>query len=117
MDRYVLMDHTADLMVKAFGETLEECFANAGYALFNETVDLSGIGTSERTEFEVSGIDEEDSKRLFETFTKVNDLSDGLGLGLPLTMRHITNLGGDITIDANYHDGCRLIVQLPKRSV
>ena len=60
MDRYVLIDHTADLMVKAFGETLEECFANAGYALFNETVDLSGIGTSERTEFEVSGIDDED---------------------------------------------------------
>ncbi len=54
------MDHTADLMVKAYGGTLEECFANAGHALFNETVDLSGVGTSEEVEFEVSGIDDED---------------------------------------------------------
>ncbi len=60
MERYVLIDHTADMMVKAFGSTLEECFANAGFALFNETVDLSGIGESERTEFEVEGIDDED---------------------------------------------------------
>ena len=60
VDRYVLIDHTADLMVKAFGNTLEECFENAGYALFNETVDLSNVGTSETTEFEVSGIDDED---------------------------------------------------------
>ena len=60
MERYVLIDHTADLMVKAFGSTLEECFANAGFALFSETVDLSGIAASEETEFEVEGIDDED---------------------------------------------------------
>ena len=63
------------------------------------------------------GIAEEESTRLFEMFTKVNDLSDGLGLGLPLAMRHITNLGGDLTLDANYHDGCRIIIQMPKRPV
>ncbi len=60
MERYALIDHTADMMVKAFGSTLEECFANAGFALFNETVDLSGIGESVATEFEVEGIDDED---------------------------------------------------------
>ena len=51
MERYILVDHTADMMVKAFGSTLEECFANAAYALFDQTVDLSNIGTSEETEF------------------------------------------------------------------
>ena len=45
--RYELIDHTADMMVKAYGDTLEECFANAAYALFDQTVDLSNIGTDE----------------------------------------------------------------------
>jgi SHS2 domain-containing protein len=58
--RYEVMDHTADLMVKAYGNTLEECFSNAGYALFDQTVDLSGIRPTETFEFTVSGDDRED---------------------------------------------------------
>jgi SHS2 domain-containing protein len=53
--KYELIDHTADLMVKAYGSTLEECFANAGYALFDQTVDLSGIGPNEIFEIKASG--------------------------------------------------------------
>ena len=60
------------------------------------------------------GISQEDSNRLFDWFTKVNDLSDGLGLGLPLAKRHVTNLGGELTLDTSYHDGCRFIIELPK---
>ena len=60
------------------------------------------------------GIAEEDRERLFLLFTKVNDLSEGLGLGLPLARRHILNLGGDIVLDTNYHDGCRFVISLPK---
>jgi len=60
------------------------------------------------------GIPEEDSERMFEMFTKVNDLSEGLGLGLALTKRHIQNLGGDVFIDKSYTDGCRMIIELPK---
>jgi len=58
--KYELIDHTADLMVKAYGNTLEECFANAGYALFDQTVDLSGIGPSETFEIEAFGDGYED---------------------------------------------------------
>ena len=54
MERYILIDHTADMMVKAFGRTLEECFGNAAYALFDQTVDLSNIGTDEIREIRVS---------------------------------------------------------------
>ena len=60
------------------------------------------------------GIAEEDCNRLFEMFTKVNDLSEGLGLGLALGRRHIQNLGGDLFLDTSYHAGCRFVIELPK---
>ena len=74
MERYVLVDHTADMMVKAFGSTLEECFANAAYALFDQTVDLSGIGTSEKTDICVTGIDDED--RLYSFLSELLFIED-----------------------------------------
>jgi SHS2 domain-containing protein len=58
--RYEVIDHTADLMIKAYGNTLEECFANAGYALFDQTVDLSGIGPAEVFGVGVFGDSDED---------------------------------------------------------
>lgn len=61
------------------------------------------------------GIAEEDAPRLFEMFTKVNDLSEGLGLGLALARRHLTNFGGDLILDSSYQGGCRFIVELPIR--
>lgn len=74
MERYILVDHTADMMVRAFGDTLEECFGNAAYALFDQTVDLSDIGTSEETEFRVSGIDDED--RLYSFLSELLFIED-----------------------------------------
>ncbi len=74
MERYVLIDHTADMMVKAFGRTLEECFANAAFALFDQTVDLSNIGTNEETDIRVSGIDDED--RLYSFLSEMLFIED-----------------------------------------
>ncbi len=59
------------------------------------------------------GIDEADRERMFKFFVKVDDLSEGLGLGLPLSKRHAQNLGGDLTLDEDYHHGCRFIMELP----
>lgn len=59
------------------------------------------------------GIAEADRELMFEFFTKVDDLSEGLGLGLPLAKRHAQNLGGDLTLDEDYHDGCRFILEVP----
>lgn len=61
-----------------------------------------------------TGIAEEDVCRLFEMFTKTNDLSEGLGIGLPLARRHIRNLNGDIILDKNYQGGCRFIIEISK---
>jgi C4-dicarboxylate-specific signal transduction histidine kinase len=60
------------------------------------------------------GIAEAYREQMFVPFTKVNELSEGLGLGLPLSKRHSQNLGGDLIFDTSYHEGCRFILELPK---
>ncbi|MBQ9678989.1 MAG: HAMP domain-containing protein [Prevotella sp.] len=79
------------------------------------TLHVSKTDTRVRFVFEDtgSGISEEYYEQIFVPFTKVDDLSEGLGLGLPLTKRHIQNLGGSLTLDTSYHDGCRFVVELP----
>lgn len=61
------------------------------------------------------GLSEEDTNAIFKFFAKADDLSEGLGLGLPLAKRHAQNLGGDLTIDNDYQDGCRFIIEIPNR--
>ena len=61
------------------------------------------------------GIDKAYHKMIYEPFTKINDLSEGLGLGLPLSKRHISNLGGELTLDETYTEGCRFIIELPRQ--
>lgn len=63
------------------------------------------------------GISETDRERMFEAFTKIDDLSEGLGLGLPLARRHVENLGGKLILDDTYHAGCRIIVEIPQQSL
>ena len=60
------------------------------------------------------GIPVDTQEMLYTPFTKVNVLSEGLGLGLPLTMRHVETLGGTITLDTTYHDGCRFVIDMPQ---
>lgn len=60
-----------------------------------------------------NGIPEAEVEHLFKFFTKVDDLSEGLGLGLPLAKRHAQNLGGDVVLDPTYHSGCRFILTIP----
>ena len=56
------------------------------------------------------GIPSDTLGMIFKPFVKVDDLSEGLGLGLPLAKRHALSLGGDLLYDADYHDGCRFIL-------
>jgi SHS2 domain-containing protein len=41
--RYKHLEHTADAMVEAYGETLGERFANAAYAMFDQITDITKI--------------------------------------------------------------------------
>lgn len=43
MQCYTEIEHTADIGVEVYGSTIEELFANAGYALFDTIVDADTI--------------------------------------------------------------------------
>ena len=60
------------------------------------------------------GLSAESLDKLFKPFNKLDDLSEGLGLGLPLARSHIISLGGILEHDDSYHNGCRFIVIMPK---
>jgi SHS2 domain-containing protein len=57
--RYEQLEHTADVMIKAHGDSLEECFGNAAYALFNTMVDASTIDPKQEVEVLGEGHDHE----------------------------------------------------------
>jgi len=60
------------------------------------------------------GLPQEQQDMIYEFFAKQNDLSEGLGLGVPLSKRHAICLGGNLRYDKNYKEGCRFVVTMPK---
>jgi SHS2 domain-containing protein len=57
--RYETLDHTADVMVRAFGGTLEECFANAAYAMFDQLADLLKVRAKLSFKVDIEGSEPE----------------------------------------------------------
>jgi SHS2 domain-containing protein len=55
--RYELLEHTADVMIKAHGRTLEDCFASAAYALYDQMVDVSTVRPLVEEEVKACGHD------------------------------------------------------------
>ena len=59
------------------------------------------------------GIKEADKERIFETFAKIDNFKEGIGLGLPICRRMIRSLGGEVALDTTYSGGCRFVISLP----
>jgi signal transduction histidine kinase len=60
------------------------------------------------------GIKPEDRDRIFDVFEKaVDNYKEGIGLGLPISQRLASSIGGVITLDPEYTDGCRFILTIP----
>lgn len=62
------------------------------------------------------GIAEELHEHVFTQFTKLDDFSEGLGMGLTLCKQLAGLLGGHITLDAAYTKGARFVLTLPVSS-
>ena len=97
--------------------SLRELLYNSAKYSDGQHISVSVTATDKSVRFVYTdtgtGISAGVSDKIFAPFVKINDLSEGLGLGLPLAKRHILNLGGDLILDTDYHEGCRFIVELP----
>ena len=62
MKKYDLLEHTADIGIKAYGRSLQELFENASFGLFEIIADLENVKPKER--FEIN-LDEENKEELF----------------------------------------------------
>lgn len=60
-----------------------------------------------------SGIPADKADFIFEKFTKLDMFTDGLGLGLFLCRRVVQLMGGSLTLDTQYKNGSRFVLQLP----
>jgi SHS2 domain-containing protein len=78
--RYEVLEHTADLMVKAYGRTLKECFENAAYAMMDQIVDASSARLTEEVGIAVEGADLEEL--LYNFLSEVLFIFDAQGLVL-----------------------------------
>lgn len=72
--RYEVLEHTADVMVKCRGKTLEECFENAAYALSDQTVDATKVEAKDMFSVDVKGGDDEE--RLYAFLSEILFLQD-----------------------------------------
>ena len=59
MKQFEFLEHTADIIIKATGDTLEEAFASAGEGLFACITTLDQIEATTEIEFVVESIDRE----------------------------------------------------------
>jgi signal transduction histidine kinase len=98
--------------------TLRELLYNAAKYSDGQHIKLKLTDTDTTVRFTVEdvgpGLPDDKEELLFKPFTREGDLSEGLGLGLPLARRHTISLGGNLIFDADYHQGCRITIELPK---
>ena len=102
-------DTISQILNKIIGNALK--FTEKG------SVKLSIIEASSHVQISITdtgiGIPEEQQEKIFDNFVKLNDFSEGAGLGLPICRQLAKSLGGDILLDKEYKTGSRFILQLP----
>jgi SHS2 domain-containing protein len=57
--RFVNLEHTADLSIRAYGATLPELFANAAYGMFAQMTDPASIAPIVQRRIELRSLDRE----------------------------------------------------------
>lgn len=74
MKRFQLIEHTADVGLIAYGQTLAEAFANAAYGLFSIIAELKTVKETESRQLELS--EEDPEALLFEWLNRLIYLFD-----------------------------------------
>lgn len=59
-NRYRILNRSSDLVIKVFGKTQDELFANSGFALFDIMTDVEKIQATDQLPLEVEGVDRDD---------------------------------------------------------
>lgn len=96
---------------------------NAAKFTHEGSIELSYQQSDDRANLLISvtdtgiGVPEEKQNEIFDRFAKVDDFSQGFGLGLSIGRLLAYKLGGSLTIDKDYREGCRFILSIPYRSV
>lgn len=62
------------------------------------------------------GIPADKQEFVFERFTKINTFAQGTGLGLSIGRICAEKMGGSLTLDPNYTNGCRFLLTLPLKT-
>jgi SHS2 domain-containing protein len=78
MKRFELIEHTADMGLRAFGKDLPEAFANAAYGMFSIIADLAEVKEIETRRVEIDETDVE--SLLFEWLNRLLYYFDVEGL-------------------------------------
>ena len=98
--------------------TLRELLYNSAKYSDGQNIRVTATQTATRVEIAVMdtgpGVHCNHQDMMYEFFTKQDDLSEGLGLGLPLAKRHAISLGGNLTYDTSYKEGARFVITMPK---
>ena len=72
--RYEMLEHAADVMVRCTGRNLEECFENAAYAMFDQIIDASTVEHRIERKIEITG--EDDEERLYSFLSELLFITD-----------------------------------------
>ena len=61
------------------------------------------------------GIPADKAETVFEQFTKLDEFSQGTGMGLTLCRTIIQKLNGRIYVDTSYSGGCRMVIEISEQ--
>ena len=59
------------------------------------------------------GVEEKDKELIFNRFYKVDNFTQGIGLGLPIAQKIMALVDGTIFLDTSYQQGARFVVEWP----
>ena len=57
VQKFEYLDHTADVQIHSWGDTIEEAFEQAGMGMFNYMTDINGVLPTKTVEIEAKGTD------------------------------------------------------------